>query len=105
MNFDALKDQARKSKTNLEIGVILEMLTNPKDKEKLTNAIKEMSNSMTRIDAEKDLQKDIIEKAADDTGVDKKYIKKLSAIYHKQTFTQVQTEREELEDLYESLFG
>jgi len=80
MNFDALKDQARKSKTNLEIGVILEMLTNPKDKEKLTNAIKEMSNSMTRIDAEKDLQKDIIEKAADDTGVDKKYIKKLSAI-------------------------
>lgn len=105
MNIDALKDQARKSKTKLDVGVILEMLTNPKDKEKLQNAIKEMSNSMTRIDAEKDLQKDIIEKASDDTGVDKKYIKKLAAIYHKQTFTQVQTEREEIEDLYESLFG
>lgn len=88
-----------------EFGVIFEMLTNPKDKERLTNAVKEMSNSMTRIDAERDHQKDIVDKAHDETGVDKKYIKKLAAIYHRQTFAQVQTEREELEELYEELFG
>ena len=88
-----------------KFGVIFEMLTNPKDKERLTNAVKEMSNSMTRIDAERDLQKDIVDKVYDETGVDKKYIKKLAAIYHRQTFAQVQTEREELEGLYEELFG
>lgn len=81
------------------------MITNPKDKEKLTAAIKELSNSMTRIDAEKDFQKEAIDKVSDDTGVDKKYVKKLAAIYHRQTFSQVQTEREELEGLYEDLFG
>lgn len=88
-----------------EFGVIFEMLTNPKDKERLINAVKEMSNSMTRMDAERDHQKDIVDKAADETGIDKKYIKRLSSIYHRQTFAQVQTEREELEGLYEQLFG
>jgi hypothetical protein len=88
-----------------EFGVIFEMLTNPKDKERLINAVKEMSNSMTRMDAERDHQKNIVDKVYDETGIDKKYIKKLSAIYHRQTFAQVQTEREELEGLYEELFG
>lgn len=105
MNFEAIKDKARSTKTKIEMGVILEMLTNPKDKEKLQNAIQELSNSMTRIDAERDFQKDAVDKVADETGVDKKYIKKLASMYHKQTFAQVQTEQEELEDLYESLFG
>lgn len=81
------------------------MLTNPRDKEKLEATIKELSNSMTRIDAERDYQKEAIAKVADETGVDKKIVKQLASIYHRQTFTQVQTEREEIADLYESLFG
>jgi len=88
-----------------QFGIIFEMITNPKDKEKLQNAIKEISNSMTRIDAERDFQKDAIEKVADETGVEKKYVKQIAAMYHKQTFTQVQTAREEVESLYEDLFG
>ena len=81
------------------------MITNPKDKQKLQNTITEISNSMTRIDAERDFQKDALAKASDETGVDKKYIKQLATMYHRQTFVQVQTEREEVENLYEDLFG
>jgi hypothetical protein len=74
------------------------------EKKKLQGAIKEMSMSMTRVDAEKDLQKDIIQSAFDDTGVDKKYIRKLAMIYHKQSLTDFQTETEEVQNLYEDLF-
>ena len=79
------------------------MLSNPKDRDSLLNGIKEMSNSMTRVDAEKDFQKDVIEKLADELSIDKKYIRKLASIYHKQNFTVVQSEMEEVQELYEAI--
>tara|TARA_R110000782_G_scaffold102693_4_gene189931 strand:+ start:96 stop:401 length:306 start_codon:yes stop_codon:yes gene_type:complete len=84
---------------------IIEMITNPKDKEKLESAIKEISNSMTLIDAQRDHQKSVIEVVAEDTGVEKKFIRQLASLYHKQSFAKVQTEREEMESIYEQLFG
>lgn len=104
MNTEARNDIVR-TQIRKQFGALLEMITNPKDKERLSNAITEISNSMTRIDAERDFQKDAVDKVADETGVDKKYIKKLASMYHKQTFAQVQTEYEEIEGLYEELFG
>lgn len=81
------------------------MLSNPKDKEKLKAAVKEMSDSMTRIDAERDLQKDIVDKIADEVGIEKKHVKKFATMYHKQNFNEVQTEFEEVSSLYEDMFG
>ncbi len=77
------------------------MLSNPADREKLLNFIKEMSNSMTRVDAEKDFQKDVIDRAHDELKLDKKHVRKLASIYHRQNFTLVQQEQEELVELYE----
>jgi predicted translin family RNA/ssDNA-binding protein len=79
------------------------MLSNPKDREALLNGIKEMSNSMTRVDAEKDFQKDVIDKLNDELDLDKKYIRKLAAIYHKQNYTTVQQEYDEVQALYEAI--
>ena len=79
------------------------MLSNPADREKLFDAIKEMSNSMTRVDAEKDYQKDVIDKITDELDLDKKYIRSLARIYHKQNFTTVQQEQEDLVTLYEEM--
>lgn len=79
------------------------MLSNPADREKLLASIKEMSNSMTRVDAEKDFQKDVIDKVNDDLGLEKKYVRKLASIYHRQNFTTVQQEQEELVELYEAI--
>lgn len=104
MNIEAQRDIA-KSNIIKEFEDLIAMLSNPNDKKKLQDAITEISNSMTRIDAERDFQRDAIIKVADDTGVDKKYVKQLATMYHKQTFVQVQTEREEVESLYEDLFG
>ena len=79
------------------------MLSNPADREKLLNAIKEISNSMTRVDAEKDFQKDAIDKIADELDLEKKHVRKLAGIYHRQNFTTVQQEQEELQELYEAM--
>ena len=79
------------------------MLSNPADREKLLAAIKEMSNSMTRVDAEKDFQKDAIDKISDELDLEKKHVRKLAAIYHRQNFNAVQQEQEDLQELYEAM--
>lgn len=80
------------------------MISSPADKEKLLKGIKELSNSMTRVDAEKDYQKDTIGTLADELGIKKQYISKIATVYHKQMFSKLQAEHEELENLYEELF-
>ena len=80
------------------------MTLTPEDKKKVAGAIKELSDSMTRIDAEKDLMKDIVQVTFENHGVDKKHIRKLATIYHKANMAEVRTEYEDLEALYEVLF-
>ena len=79
------------------------VVNNPKDREVILNAMKEWSNSATRVAAEKDLQKNIIADLADKVDVEKKYLNKLATMYHNQNFAQFQMEREEIEELYESI--
>ena len=79
------------------------VVNNPKDRETILNALKEWSNSATRASAEKDLQKNIIIDLADKVDVEKKYLNKLATMYHNQNFAQFQQEREEIEELYESI--
>ena len=80
------------------------MLSSPADIQKLQNFITELSNSMVRVDAEKDLQKDILARAQEELGLKKALVNKLATIYHKQSINDVITEREELETLYNDLF-
>ena len=77
----------------------------PEDQKRVVNAIKEMSDSMTRIDAEKDLIKDIVQVTFENHEIDKKHIRKLAAIYHKANIDEVRTEFDDLESLYETLFS
>ena len=81
------------------------MLSNPKDRERLLNAIKEIDNSMTRVSAERDFQKDAINTVADELDLEKKYVRKLASIYHKQNLSQVQQETEEVFELYDLITG
>ena len=88
----------------LKLENVLKMVVNnPKDREVILNAMKEWSNSATRVAAEKDLQKNIISDLADKVDVEKKYLGKLATMYHNQNFAQFQQEREEIEELYESI--
>jgi len=81
------------------------MLSNPEDRKKLLNAIKEIDNSMTRVAAERDFQKDAINNVADELELEKKYVRKLASIYHKQNLSQVQQETEEVFELYDLIMG
>ena len=79
------------------------MISSLEDRKKLLGAVKEISNSMTRADAERDFQKDAITAIADKLDLEKKYVRKLAVIFHKQNYNEVQQEREELEVLYEAM--
>jgi len=52
------------------------------DRKKIQGALKEMSDSMTRVAAEKDLQKEIAAKMLEDCNVGKVHFNKLARIYH-----------------------
>jgi cyanate lyase len=81
------------------------MLSSPEDRKRLLSAIKEIDNSMTRVAAERDFQKDAINAVADELDLEKKYVRKLASIYHKQNLTEVQQETEEVAELYEMITG
>ena len=75
-------------------------ISNPVDRKKIKDALIEISDSMTRIAAERDLIKEIVKDIADKYELSKKHINKMSRIYHKQNFQTEQQEYDELESLY-----
>ena len=81
------------------------MLSNPEDRKKLFNCSQEISNSMTRMDGERDFQKEAVDAIADELQLEKKYVRKVATIYHKQNINTVKIENEEVEDLYEIVMG
>lgn len=79
------------------------MLSNPTDREKLFKVIKEIDNSMTRVDAERDYQKEAIEAISEELELEKKYVRKVARIYHRQNYSLVQQENDEVGQLYETI--
>lgn len=73
------------------------------DRKKVFGAIREISNSMVRIEAERDLMKDIAKDVADNFLISKKIINKMAKVYHKQTLTQEIDQHEEFVEMYEDV--
>ena len=76
---------------------------NPNDKVKLIGALEDMSVSMARMDAERDLQKNIKNDVCKDLDLNKKVFSKLAKTYHKQNFSEEVQLHQEFETLYESV--
>ena len=51
------------------------------NKDKLRKAIIEIADSLTRIAAERDLQKEIIKKTSEELTIDKKIIRRMAKVY------------------------
>ena len=79
-------------------------ISNPVDKKKIKDAISEISNSLTRIEAERELIKDIVDKVSEDHEIPKKTVNALAKVYHKTSYSKVEADHEEFTLLYESLF-
>ena len=75
-------------------------ITNAIDRKKIKDALHEISGSMTRTEAEKDLIKEIVNNLSTEFQLSKKTISKMARIYHKQNFQEEQAEYSDLEELY-----
>jgi hypothetical protein len=73
------------------------------DKKKIKGALQEASNSLTRIDAERDLVKNIMNDTSKNFQIPKKTVKKLINVYHKQNFSEEVATHEQFETLYETI--
>jgi hypothetical protein len=75
----------------------------PNDKLKLVAALKDFSTSLTRVEAERDLQKTLRNDICEELQLNKKVFTKLAKTYHKQNFADEVATHEEFEQLYESV--
>jgi archaellum component FlaC len=78
-------------------------ISNPADRKKIREALQEISNSFTRIEAERDLIKDIINDTSESHELSKKVVRKMAKVYHKQNFSEEVATHEEFEALYEEI--
>lgn len=78
-------------------------ISNPADRQKIKKMLGEVSDSMTRIAAERDLIKETIKEMSQQFNLSKRHLNKMAKVYHKQNFTREQEEHEEFEDLYTSI--
>lgn len=75
------------------------------DRKKIQKALREMSDSMTRVAAEKDLQKDIAQTLFEDLGVPKKDFNKLAKIYHASNLMEEAAKNEEFMEFAEAVMA
>lgn len=77
--------------------------SNDADLLKLKDAIKEISASWTRVEAERDFVNDALSRMQDEVDVPKKEIRKLAKIFHQQNLEEVKEEFEEIELAYRKI--
>ncbi len=78
-------------------------LTRP-ELEVVQKAAKEMSDSMTRQQAERDLQKDIVENMKEKFELKASDFNRVVKVYHDQKLNEVIEQHENFVDFYESVF-
>ena len=80
-------------------------ITNPEDLVKIRQALQELSNSLTRTEAESDLRTDIINTTCDNFALDKKVFRKMMGTYHKRNLNEEIQKHEDFVDLYTTVTG
>jgi metal-responsive CopG/Arc/MetJ family transcriptional regulator len=72
-------------------------------KKQLKGAIQEISNSMLRSEAERDLVREIVKEQSAELQIPKKIISKIAKTYHKQSLTQDIQDHEDFVELYDKV--
>lgn len=79
--------------------------SSPKDQERIRRVMQTVSDSFTRIEAEKDLIKDEIASLAEELELPKKVLSKMARVYHKQNYDEVQADESDFQNFYETVMG
>jgi len=75
------------------------------DKEKIKKTVQEISNSMSRMDGEREFIREAIKAAHEEHGINKKVLRKMATAYHKQNFMEEIATQEEFETVYKEVIG
>jgi uncharacterized FlgJ-related protein len=75
----------------------------PEDKLKLIAVLKDISASMSRIEAERDLLKTLKNDICDELELNRKVLNKLARTYHKGNYSEEVEMHKHFEELYESV--
>ena len=80
-------------------------IQDPKVRQAVRSAVQEISASMTRNEAERDLIKEIVKKLSEDHSISKKAVKKMATAYHRQNFAKEAEDFDEFSTLYDTVMG
>ena len=78
-------------------------ISSPADRVKIKKMLGEISDSYTRMAAERDLIKETIKEMADDFELPKRTLNKMAKTYYKQSFFKDSADHEEFESLYQNI--
>lgn len=73
------------------------------DKAKVLGCLQEISNSLTRVEAERDLIKEILQKMQDECEIPKRLGRKLAKTYHKRNYEEEVAEQADFQTIYENV--
>lgn len=73
------------------------------DRKRMRKAIMEMNDSMTRVGAERELQKETTNEICNSLGIDKKLFKRMSRAYFKANFNDEVQENTDFEEFYSTV--
>lgn len=79
------------------------MPINDQEKKVVSDALQEMVDSMIRVGAERDLQKEIVAKIKEDTTVKPKLFRRMARVQYAANFSEEVASDEEFVELYEEL--
>lgn len=77
--------------------------SSPVDRKAIADGIKEISNSLSRIEGERTYIKESIDALSEKYGVDKKYLRRTARDYHKDQFEAVTEEDAQYSDFFEMI--
>jgi len=77
--------------------------SDPAAREKIRRVLRTVSDSFTRIEAERDLIKDEISALIEEYEIPRKFLNRMARTYHKQNFKDVVIEQDDFQTLYESV--
>lgn len=77
--------------------------SDPAARKTIKDCMEEISNSMTRIEGERDFIKEAINNTCEEFQLNKKTFRKLVKTYHKQNFSNEVADHEEFELMYQQL--
>ena len=78
---------------------------NPEDFKKLMGALKDMSNSMLRVEAERSLQKEVKNDICEELDLNMKVFTRLARTYHKQNYSEEVENNDQFEKIYQSIIS